>query len=61
MADKKPTTKAHRGFIHIPRRRRQLRRAQPIQIGPDGEDQEDLEDHYYKKLDHLVLGDIMMN
>ena len=38
MADKKPTTKAHRGFIHIPRRRRrrQLRRAQPIQIGPDG-------------------------
>jgi len=36
MADKKPTVKAHRGFIHIPRRRRQLRRAQPIQIGPDG-------------------------
>ena len=37
MADKKPTTKAHRGFIHIPRRRRrQIRRAQPIQIGPDG-------------------------
>ncbi len=38
MADKKPTIKAHRGFIHIPRRRRrrQLRRAQPIQIGPDG-------------------------
>jgi len=46
MAEKKPTTKAHRGFIHMrkpagpadgrPRRRRQLRRGQPIQIGPDG-------------------------
>ena len=36
MADKKPTTKAHRGFIHIPRRGRPIRRRQPIQIGPDG-------------------------
>jgi hypothetical protein len=36
MADKKPTTKAHRGFIHIPKRRRQIRRRLPIQIGPDG-------------------------